>query len=122
MTMIHINPFVRQKAGETIYLIQTKERMDLHPACKWDITARMQDVANHEKHKFDAVQEENYYHRWNELMNAVKRNKGDITTDKVLLWMYMLDNKESVKLWRGKSEPEVKEHAVMMLSKAEMAI
>lgn len=119
MTFIHISPFVREKAGEVIYLIQDKEKMELKSASKWDITARMQDVADHERHRFDAVTEENYFYRWQELMNAVKRNKGDLSSDKVLLWMYMLDNRESIKLWKGKSEDDCKRHAELMLSNLE---
>ncbi|WP_191556595.1 hypothetical protein [Metabacillus idriensis] len=117
MTFIHISPFVREKAGEAIYLVQTKERMDLQPASKWDITARMQDVANHERYKFDAAQEVNWLYRWEQLEARVKREKGAVTADKVLLWMYMLENRQSIKLWKGQSEDDRKKHAVMMLSR-----
>lgn len=119
MTFIHINPFVRQKAGEAIYLVQTKEKMDLQSSCKWDITARMQDVANHERYKFDAAQDINWIYRWEQIENALKREKGNITADKVLLWMYKLEHGECIKVWKGQSESERKRHAEMMLFKAE---
>ncbi|OHR73982.1 hypothetical protein HMPREF3291_05195 [Bacillus sp. HMSC76G11] len=117
MTSIHISPLVREKAGEVIYLIQDKEKMELKSASKWDITARMQDVANHERHKFDAAQDINWVYRWEQLENRVKREKGAVTADKVLLWMYMLENRQSVKLWQGQSEDDCKKHAEMMLSR-----
>lgn len=117
MTRIHISQFVHEKAGEAIYLIQEKERMDLKSASKWDLTARMQDVANYERHKFDAVQDINWLYRWEQMENRVKREKGAVTGDKVLLWMYMLENRQSIKLWQGQSEDDCKQYAELMLSR-----
>lgn len=111
----HINPFTRSKAEVVFYHIQTKEQMQLKSAVKWDILANMQDVANHELHKFNAVTEENYYHRWNQLMKFVKSNKRDINAERVLVAMYQLDRKESITLWGDQSEDDLRNQSKKLL-------
>jgi hypothetical protein len=122
MTFIHINPFVNKKAEEVIHLIQETERKEMDPKNKWDIRGRMQDVANHERYKFDAAQDINWIYRWEQIENALKREKGHITADKVLLWMYKLEHGECIKVWKGQSESERKRHAEMMILKKGMHV